>query len=249
MANTMSTNREVGNIINKLIDMASKIQDLKESADQIITIASTMGETAKTFVESQLRDYFIPTLDKLGWGEGTGEGDQGSILKIAQFLGNCTYAQVSNNDFLGTISGIRQDVANYRSREVGDLGGVENSVTSDVYVPGTGNSSEVSALPQNMSYSASAPSQAAAENPDVVLPESAETQEERLKEYTLYQVVRSSEIGSDLSKASSRIKDLVICEFDNKEEAEERACILNKSITPAEKDLLKVTYKVVGLEK
>ena len=87
----MSTNREVGNIINKLIDMASKIQDLKENADQIITIASTMGETAKNFVESQLRDYFIPTLDKLGWGEGTGEGDQGSILKIAQFLGNCNY--------------------------------------------------------------------------------------------------------------------------------------------------------------
>ena len=50
MANTMSTNREVGNIINKLIDMASKIQDLKENADQIITIASTMGETAKNFV-------------------------------------------------------------------------------------------------------------------------------------------------------------------------------------------------------
>ena len=68
MANTMSTNREVGNIINKLIDMDSKIQDLKENADQIITIASTMGETAKNFVESQLRDYFIPTLDKLGWG-------------------------------------------------------------------------------------------------------------------------------------------------------------------------------------
>lgn len=245
MANTMSTNREVGNIINKLIDMASKIQDLKENADQIITIASTMGETAKNFVESQLRDYFIPTLDKLGWGEGTGEGDQGSILKIAQFLGNCTYAQVANNDFLSTISGIRQDVSNYRSSEMNPMGvSSPNQINNDVYVPGTGSSSEVSSLPQNMSYSAPA-----GENPDVVLPESVEEHQEKLKEYTLYQVVRCSDIVSDLSQASSRIKDQVVSEFDNKEEAEERAEILNKSVTPAEKELLKVSYKVVGLER
>ena len=61
--------------------------------------------------------------------------------------------------------------------------------------------------------------------------------------------MRCSDIVSDLSQASSRIKDQVVSEFDNKEEAEERAEILNKSVTPAEKELLKVSYKVVGLEK
>lgn len=61
-----------------------------------------------------------------------------------------------------------------------------------------------------------------------------------------FQVVRTSKIGSALPDGKTGLKEQVVADFDTKEEAEEYAESLNKTITEGEKDLLGTEYKVTG---
>lgn len=60
----------------------------------------------------------------------------------------------------------------------------------------------------------------------------------------IYQVRRISGIGSSLGEEISNIEPQVVCEFDTKEEAEERKAELEASVLPEEKELLGTSYEI-----
>ena len=60
----------------------------------------------------------------------------------------------------------------------------------------------------------------------------------------VYNVVRNTEIGSPLGEDISNVEGTVVCQYDNKEDADAKAEELNDTVLPEEKDLLGVSYKV-----
>ena len=60
----------------------------------------------------------------------------------------------------------------------------------------------------------------------------------------IYQVKRTSTMGSSLGEDVAKLEDHVVYEFNTKEEAEEKAKALNDTVTPSEKELFGTEYKV-----
>lgn len=63
----------------------------------------------------------------------------------------------------------------------------------------------------------------------------------------IWQILRKSGIGSSLGEDIANIEPQVVCEFKNKEEAEERLKVLEDSVLPEEKELLGVSYELSKL--
>ena len=63
----------------------------------------------------------------------------------------------------------------------------------------------------------------------------------------IWQILRKSGIGSSLGEDVANIEPQVVCEFKNKEEAEERLKVLEDSVLPEEKELLGVSYELSKL--
>lgn len=76
------------------------------------------------------------------------------------------------------------------------------------------------------------------------LTEAKEEKEEDDGKPGIYQVRRISGIGSSLGEDVSNVEPQVVCEFDTKEDAEERRDELEATILPEEKELLGTSYDV-----
>lgn len=63
-------------------------------------------------------------------------------------------------------------------------------------------------------------------------------------DYSIYQIVRTSDLGSSLDAETSNIKPTVVSEFDCKDCAEAKAEELNQTVTPGEKAVLGTEYEV-----
>lgn len=60
----------------------------------------------------------------------------------------------------------------------------------------------------------------------------------------IYQVKRTSTMGSPLGEDIAKLEDHVVYEFDTKDEAEDKAKALNDTVSPSEKELFGTEYKV-----
>lgn len=77
-----------------------------------------------------------------------------------------------------------------------------------------------------------------------VLEESSDKKEKKDENIEIYKVVRSYKVGAPIGEDVAKLEDLIICDCDTKEEADEKAEELNLTVTPEEKSLLGTEYKV-----
>lgn len=143
----------------------------------------------------------------------------------------------SDNNTPGSISGIitfLDSVPLALTRQDPSTNDMVDTPQANLTIP-TGTNSEETAvensvedLPTNASYA-----------------QGTTVQESRMKEYSIFNVVRVSSAGGDIKPPGRQ----VICDYDNEEEAQKKAKYLNEIVTPMEKELWDIKYVVEEVKK
>lgn len=240
---------------NRLFDLLdalrTNMESIIEDAKALATEAGGFNGELNKVIKEQVTKYLVPAIEKLINDDKT----PGSIIGLERFLGSVPLAMVREQP---TEADVPSDI-------MPDEVKLANPV-------GTTGDAQIDAIPQGASYRNPAGTgiKEAQEGKETKFDggawktqgDSKEPMETAEIDYKMqdvhsddsnylqekFQVVRTSKIGSALPDGKTGLKEQVIADFDTKEEAEEYAESLNKTITEGEKDLLGTEYKVTGCE-
>jgi len=232
---------------NRLFDLLdalrNNLESVVEDAKTLATEAGQFNGELNKVIKEQITKYFVPAIEKLINDDQT----PGSVIGLEKFLGSVPLAMVreqpSEQDVPGNIMPEDVNLANPAGM--------------------TGNGAAIDAIPQGASF----------KNPEGTAPvqESKETKfsggpwktegtskepneigrvEYKTQDYTSndmyfqekFAVVRTSKIKLS---GSDEFKEQCVAEFDDKESAEDKAKVLNETVSPEEKEMFGTEYKVI----
>lgn len=218
---------------NKLYDLLKKMstsmkaietmaEDLLKDAQALVSASNDFGGEIARVMKEQVVSYLGPAIQKGIEPLNKYANDlntPGALVGLSKFLDSCPLAF---------------------TRVEPSFEGVDDPVIpNDVNLAEPVSTNPVDQLPANASYA----------NPiKRPVQESKITRTPKLTEAVLkYQVVRCTNRKSTLDKDKSGIKDVVVAEFDNEEDANLRKDSLNKTVNPVEQELFGTEYRVIKL--
>lgn len=230
---------------NRLFDLLdalrTNLESVLEDAKTLATEAGSFNGELNKVIKEQITKYFVPAIEKLINDDQT----PGSVIGLEKFLGSVPLAMVreqpSEEDVPGNIMPENVNLAN----PVGTTG---NEAIDNIPQNASFRNPEGTAVRESQettfdggAWKTEGESQDPVDVAEVKYAgKDAIPEAENLTEK--YQVVRTSKFKASGSK---EFKEQCIAEFDNKDAADAKACALNETVSPEEKDLFGTEYKVI----
>lgn len=214
--------KNIEKLYSDLFKLRSDLEDLIEKAQTIVASSREFPGMINKVLNEQMTKYFIPSVQKLSNDLRT----PGSVAGVVKFLDAVPLAFTREKEPVSPVDPTVPENLNLETPT-----GTEALTASDL------KPSNVSELPQNISYAK--PQGEAAPAQDI--------REAKIRKPELrgaYRVIRASKINSSLGDSIAKIRDNVIFEFTNEDEARAKAEDLNKGVTPEERELLGTEYQV-----